>query len=113
MLSTTPATKKGKMTGKKKATKPINLCAMPMWAKMTDGPSHCVQAIAHGQKWVVGNATTINGDVADGPLSGCQWYQKGPSSKRFALGNLDFADMLWGRTQRTTTRVGGNKVGEG
>ncbi len=99
MPSTAPAMKKGKMTGKKKAAKPVNLCAMPMWAKMTNNPSHCVMAIAHRQKWVVGNTTTINGDIANGPLSSCKWYQKGPSSKTIVLGNLDFADMLWGRMQ--------------
>jgi hypothetical protein len=79
--STAPTTKKGKTTGKKKAAKPIDLCMMPMWAKTTNGASHCVMAITNGQKWVVGNTVTINGDVADEPLSGCQWYQKGWSNK--------------------------------
>ncbi len=51
-------------------------------------------AIAHGQKWVVGNASTIIGDIADEPLLSRQWYQKGPSGKRIAPGNPDFADML-------------------
>ncbi len=92
-LSTAPATKKGKTTSKKKATKPIDLRATPMWAKMTNGVSHRIVAIAHGQKWVTSNATTINGDVANEPLLGCQWYQKGPSRKRIAPGNQDFADM--------------------
>jgi hypothetical protein len=48
--STAPATKNGKTTGKKKATKNVDLHAMPMWAKMTDSVSHCVMVIAHGQK---------------------------------------------------------------
>jgi hypothetical protein len=92
-LSTAPATKKGKRTGKKKAAKPIDLHAAPMWAKRTDGASHCTVAIAHGQKWVVGKATTINGDKPNEPLSICQWYQKGQTGKRIAPGNPDFADM--------------------
>ncbi len=92
--STAPVTKEGKTTRKKKAGKTIDLCTMPMWAKMTNSASHCIVAIAHGQKWVVGNAVTINGDVANKPSSGCQWYQKGPSSKRIAPSNPDFADML-------------------
>ncbi len=92
--STAPAMKKGKTTNKKKATEPIDLCTMLMWAKMTNGASHHVVAIAHGQKWVVGNAATINGDSANEPLSGRQWYQKGLSGKRIAPGNPNFADML-------------------
>jgi hypothetical protein len=40
--------KKGKTTSKKKATKPINLHAILMWAKMTNGTSHCAMAIALG-----------------------------------------------------------------
>jgi hypothetical protein len=111
--STAPVTKEGKTTRKKKAGKTIDLCTMPMWAKMTNSASHCIVAIAHGQKWVVGNAVTINGDVANKPSSGCQWYQKGPSSKRIAPSNPDFADMLWGRTRPTMTWAEGNKVGEG
>jgi hypothetical protein len=87
MPSTTAATKKGKKTGKKKSAKPVNLRATPMWAKSTDGTSHCVVAIPHGQKWVVGNAATMNGDIADKPLSDRQCYQKGPSGKRIAPGN--------------------------
>jgi hypothetical protein len=67
MLSAAPATKKSKTTSKKKATKPINLHVNLMWAKMTDGVSHCVVAIAHGQKWVVGNAATINSDITNEP----------------------------------------------
>jgi hypothetical protein len=38
--STAPATKKGKPTGKKKATKSIDLCGMAMGVKTTDGASH-------------------------------------------------------------------------
>jgi hypothetical protein len=67
---------------------------MPMWAKMTNGTSHCIVVIAHGQKWVVGNAATINGNSADKPLSSCQRYQKGLSGKRIASGKPDFADMM-------------------
>jgi hypothetical protein len=69
---------------------------MLMWTKTTYGASHCIVAIALGQKWVVGNAVTINGDIANKLLSGYQWYQKGPFGERIALGNLDLADMLWG-----------------
>jgi hypothetical protein len=61
----------------------------------------------------VSNAVTINSDVANKPLSGHQWYQKGPSDKRIAAGNPDFSDMLWGRTWPTMTRTEGNKVSEG
>jgi hypothetical protein len=110
--STTPATKKGKMTGKKKATMPVDLQAMPMWLKTTDGASQCIMAIAHGQKWAFGNAATNNGDVANEPSAGCQWYQKGLSSKRIAPGNPDFADMSWERMRLKTTWVEGNEVGE-
>jgi hypothetical protein len=105
--------KEGKMTIKKKAAKPIDLHAIPMWTKMTNGASHCIVAIAHGQKWVGINAMTINGNIANEPLSGCQWYQKGPSGKRIVPGNPDFAHMSWGRTRLTMTWVEGNKVGEG
>jgi hypothetical protein len=62
------------MTGKKKAAEPVNLCVMPIWAKITDVASYCIVKIAHGQKWVAGNAATINGDIANKPWSGCQWY---------------------------------------
>ncbi len=60
------------MAGKKKAAKPVNLRTTPMWEKTTNGASHCVVAIAPGQKWVAGNAMTINGDIANKPLSGRQ-----------------------------------------
>ncbi len=59
--SSAPTTKKGKTTGKKKAAKPVNLCAMPMWAKTTDNTSHRIVAIAHGQKWVVITNTKTGG----------------------------------------------------
>ncbi len=49
-LSTAPATKKSKTIGKKKAAKPIDLRPMPIWAKTTDGASHCIVATTHGQK---------------------------------------------------------------
>jgi hypothetical protein len=113
MPSTAHTTKKGKTTGKKKAAKPVDLCATPMWTKTNDGTSHHIVAIAHGQKWVVGNVATINGDITDEPSSSHQWYQKGPSGKRLSLDNLDFADMLWGRRQPTRTRAEDNKVGKG
>jgi hypothetical protein len=45
--SIAPATKKGKMTSKKKAARPIDLCTTPMWAKTTNGANHCIMAIAH------------------------------------------------------------------
>ncbi len=79
-----------------------------MWVKTTDCTSHCVVAIAHGQKWAVGNAATINGEVPKEPSSGCQWYQKGPSGERIAPGNPDFADMSWGRMRPTTTQAESN-----
>jgi hypothetical protein len=84
-----------------------------MWEKMTIGASHQVMAIAHGQKWVVGKAATINSDVTNKPLYGCQWYHKGPSSNKIALSKPDFADMLWGRTRPTTTQAEDNILGEG
>ena len=92
--STASTTKKGKMTGKKKSTEPINLRTYPMWVSTTNLAKHRVRAIAHQQKWVAGNAETIIGNVANNPTSGRQWHQKGPSGKRIAPGNLDFADML-------------------
>jgi hypothetical protein len=66
---------------------------MPIWAKRTDCTSYCIVAIAHRQKWVVGNPTTINDD-ANKPSSGHQWYQKGQSGKRILPGNRDFAYIL-------------------
>ncbi len=91
--TTAPATKKGKMTGKKKSAEPINLRTSPMFVSTTDLAMHCVKAIAHLQKWVDGNAEKIIGNVADKPTSGRQWYQKGSSGERIAPGNPDFADM--------------------
>jgi hypothetical protein len=70
-------------------------------------------AITHGQKWFVDNAVTINGNLTNEPLSGCQWYQKALFGKRIAPGNPDFADMSWGRTQPMTNWTEGNKVVEG
>ncbi len=87
-----------------------------MRAKTTNGASHCIMATAQGQKWVVGNVTTINGDngdVTDEPLPDHLCYQKGLSVKRIVPGNPDFADMSWGRTRPTMTWVEGNKVGKG
>jgi len=91
--TTAPATKKGKTTGKKKSAEPIDLWTSPMFVSTTDLAMHRVRAIAHQQKWVDGSAETITGNVADEPTSGRQWYQKGPSGKRIAPGNPDFADM--------------------
>jgi hypothetical protein len=92
--STAPTTKKGKTPSKKKATEHIDLCTTPMWVKTTNGTRHCIVAITHRQKWVVSNATIINGDGANEPLSGHQWYQKGPYSKIIVPGNMDFTDTL-------------------
>ncbi len=74
MPSTAHAMKNGKTTSKKKADEPADLRAIPMWTKTTNAASRYVVAITHGQKWVVGNAATINGDIADEPLSARQWY---------------------------------------
>jgi hypothetical protein len=64
-----------------------------MWASTTDLAKYHIRAIAHQQKWVTGNAKTIIGNVANKPMPGCQWYQKGPFGKRIAPGNPDFAEM--------------------
>ncbi len=108
-----PRHKYGQTTNKKKAAKPVDLCMTLMWGKTTNSASHPVVAIAHGQNWFVSNTTTIDGDIANKPLSGCQCYQKGPSGKRIVPGNPDFANMLWGSTWLMMTRTEGNKVGEG
>ena len=92
--STAPAPEKSKASKKKKATKTVNLCAMPMWSIMTGGLSHHVVAIAPEQKWVVGSDTRITGDVANEPSSSRQWQQKGPSGEKIVPGNPDFEDML-------------------
>jgi hypothetical protein len=91
--STAPTTKKGKTTGKKKSAEPIDLRMSPMWVSTTDLAKHRVVAIAHEQKWVVDNAETITGNVADEPMSDRQWYQKGPSGERIAPGKPNFAGM--------------------
>jgi hypothetical protein len=83
-LPTAPAGKKSKATKKKKAAKPVNLCASPMWVLTTDLKKHRVVAIAHEQKWVVGNADTITGDVANEPSSNHQWSYKRPFGERIA-----------------------------
>ncbi len=95
MTSTASATKKGK-TDKKKSTKPIILQTLPMWVSTIDLTKHCNVAIAHEQKWVVGNTGMITGNVANEPLSDLQWYQKELSGKseRIVTGNPDFVDML-------------------
>jgi hypothetical protein len=64
-----------------------------MRVSTTNLAKHRVVAIAHEQKWVAGNAEMITGNVANEPTSDRQWYQKGPSGKRIALGNPNFADM--------------------
>ena len=64
-----------------------------MWVSTTNLAKHRVVAIAHEQKWVAGNAEMITGNIADEPTSDRQWYQKGPSGERIALGNPNFADM--------------------
>jgi hypothetical protein len=61
MASTAPATKKGRTTGKKKAAKPIDLCLTLMWAKTTNGASHCV----------VGLSTTPQPSMVMLPTSPC------------------------------------------
>jgi hypothetical protein len=78
-----------------------------------DDQQHESSCCGNEQKWVVSNATTINGDVANEPLYGHQWYQKGPSGKRITPGNPNFADMSWVRMQPTMTQAEGNKLGEG
>jgi hypothetical protein len=78
-----------------------------MWVKMTNGTSHQIMVFTHGQKWVGVNAVSINGDITN---THHQWYQKGPSGKSIALVNMDFADMLWGRTRPTSTWAESNKV---
>jgi hypothetical protein len=79
---TAPVGKKSKATKKKKASKPINLRASPMWVLMTNLKKHRVVAIAHKQKWVVGNADMITGEVANEPSSSHQWSHKGPFGDR-------------------------------
>jgi hypothetical protein len=89
----TPQSKKSKATKKKKAAKPVDLRASPMWVSMTDLKKHRVVAIAHEQKWVVGNADTITGDFTDEPSSNHQWSHKGPFGERIAPGNPEYMDM--------------------
>ena len=91
--STAPTAKKSKAPKKKKATEPVDLCTTPMWSVTTNGGSHCIVAMAHKQKWIVGSDTTITGNVADEPLSSHQWHQKGPSGERIAPGYPDFEDI--------------------
>ena len=67
--STASAVKKSKAPKKKKATKPVNLCVMPIWSMTTNGASHHIVAIAHEQMWVIGSDTMITGDVANKPAS--------------------------------------------
>jgi hypothetical protein len=93
-LSTAPAMNKGKLTGKKKSTKSINLWTLLMWVSTTNLKKHCVVAIAHKQKCVAGIAGTITGNVPDEPLSNHQFYQKGPLGKRIAPGIPEYMDML-------------------
>ncbi len=92
-LPTAPAGKKSKATKKKKAAKPINLRASPMWVLMTNLKKHCVVAIAHEQKLLVGK-DTITSDVADEPLSNHQWSHKGPFGERITPGNPESLAMF-------------------
>ncbi len=92
-LPTPPARKKSKATKKKKATKPVDLRASPMWVSTTNLKKHCIVAIAHEQKWVVGNTDTITGDVANEPSSNHQWSHKGLFGKRIVPGNPEYMDM--------------------
>jgi hypothetical protein len=93
-LPTAPAGKKSKATKKKKAAKPIDLRALPMWVLTTNLKKHCVMAIAHEQKWVIGNADTITGDVANEPSSNHQWSHKGLFGGRIAPGNPESLAMF-------------------
>ncbi len=93
-LPTALAGKKSKVTKKKKAAKPVNLCALPMWVSTTNLKKHRVVAIAHKQKWVVGNADMITGDIANELSSNHQWSHKGPFGKRIMPGNPEYMDML-------------------
>lgn len=52
-----------------------------MFVDDVNGRRHRVVDIAHGKKWVVGNASSIFGDVAKGKHSK-QWYQKGPCDEK-------------------------------
>ncbi len=90
---TAPAIKKSMTTKKKKAAEPVDLCTTPMWVSTNDTKKHHVVAIAHEQKCVAGNATTITGDIANEPTSNYQWSHKGPFGKRIALGNLEYGNM--------------------
>jgi hypothetical protein len=92
--STAPATKKGKLPGKKKSAKPIDLWTLRMWVLTTNLKKHCFVVIAHKQKWVASNAGTITGNVSNKPLSNCQWYQKGPFGKRSAPGIPEYMNLL-------------------
>ncbi len=91
---TTPAGKKSKATKKKKAAKPINLCALQMWVLTTNLKKHHVVAIAHEKKWVVSNVDTITSDVANELSSNHQWSHKGPFGKRIVPGNPESLAMF-------------------
>jgi hypothetical protein len=91
---TAPSGKKSKATKKKKTAKPVNLCASPMWVLTTNLKKHRIVAIAHEQKWIVGNADTITGDVADEPLSNHQWSHIGPFGERIVPGNPESLAMF-------------------
>jgi hypothetical protein len=92
-LPTALARKKSKATKNKKAAKLVNFRALPMWVSTTNLKKHYVVAIAHEQKWVVGNMDTITGDVIDEPSSNHQCSYKGPFGKRIAPGNPEYMDM--------------------
>ncbi len=65
-----------------------------MWVSTTDLKKHRIVAIAHEQKWVLGNADTITGDVADEPSSNHQRSHKGPFGERIAPGNPESLAMF-------------------
>ena len=70
----------------------IDLDETPMFVDDVNGRRHRVVDIAHGKKWVVGDASSIFGDVAKGKPSK-QWYQKGPCDEKVYPGNKEFEEM--------------------
>lgn len=70
----------------------IDLDETPMFVDDVKGRRHRVVDIAHGKKWVVGDASSIFGDVAKGKPSK-QWYQKGPCDEKVYPGNKEFEEM--------------------